>query len=197
MSAWPTARSGPIADAPDETWRAVDEALRSGGRGLQRGLTLASLLAQAAGVRNRTSLPTLTVAQILAWADAHHRRTGSWPNDISGTVVDAEGETWKGVAMALRFGYRGLQGGLSLARLLAAQRGVRNRASLPRLSVTRVLARAREHRRRMGSWPDRNSGPVAGQVGETWSAIDLALRYGHRGLPGGSSLARLVGHGDG
>jgi hypothetical protein len=95
--------------------------------------------------------------------------------------------------MALRFGYRGLRGGLSLARLLAAQRGVRNRASLPRLSVARLLAWAREHRRRTGLWPDQDSGPVARAAGETWSAIDLALRYGHRGLPGGSSLARLVG----
>jgi hypothetical protein len=195
--AWPSARSGPIAEASDETWRAVDEALRGGRRGLQGELTLASLLAQAAGVRNRTNLPTLTVARILAWADAHHRRTGSWPNDISGSVVDAEGETWKGVAMALRFGYRGLQGRLSLARLLAARRGVRNRASLPRLSAARVLVWARKYRRRMGSWPDRDSGPVAGLAGETWSAIDLALRYGHRGLPGDSSLARLVGRGGG
>jgi hypothetical protein len=145
--AWPTAQSGPIAEAPDETWRAVDEALRGGRRGLQGGLTLASLLARAAGVRNRTSLPTLTEKQILAWADAHHRRTGSWPNDISGSVVDAKGETWKGVAMALRFGYRGLRGGLSLARLLATRRGVRNRASLPRLSVARVLAWRERSRR--------------------------------------------------
>jgi len=195
--AWPTAQSGPISDAPGETWRAVDEALRSGHRGLRGRPSLACLLAQAAGVRNRTNLPTLTVAQVLAWADAHHRRTGSWPIDTTGPVVDATGETWKAVAMALRFGYRGLRGGISLARLLSARRGVRNRASLPRLSVARVLAWAREHQRRTGLWPNQDSGPVARVAGETWSAIDLALRYGHRGLPGGSSLARILGHGKG
>src|SRR5262249_52267472 len=103
--AWPTARAGPIADAPGETWRAVDEALRGGQRGLRGSLSLASLLARAARVRNRASLPALTIAQILAWATAHHRRTGSWPTDTSGPVVDATAETWKAVAMALRFGY--------------------------------------------------------------------------------------------
>jgi hypothetical protein len=153
---------------------------------------LARLLAGAVGARNRTSLPPLTVRGILAWADAHRRRTGAWPTDSSGPVVEAAGETWKAVALALRFGYRGLRGGLSLARLLAAERGVRNRASLPRLSVQQVLAWAQEHRRRTGSWPGEDSGPVAGAAGETWSALDLALRYGYRGLPGSSSLSQLV-----
>jgi hypothetical protein len=194
---WPTAGSGPIADAPDETWRAVDEALRNGRRGLPGRRSLAGLLARAAGARNRTSLPHLTVTRILAWADAHYRRTGMWPTDDCGPVVDAAGETWKAVAMALRYGYRGLRGGLSLARLLAAQRGVRNRVSLPALSVARIRAWAQAHRRRTGSWPNRESGPVAEAAGETWSAIDLALCYGHRGLPGGSSLARLVAAGRG
>jgi hypothetical protein len=32
---------------------------------------------------------------------------------------------------------------------------------------------------------------------ETWSALDLALRYGHRDLPGGSSLAQLAARGTG
>ena len=35
------------------------------------------------------------------------------------------------------------------------------------------------------------SGPIAEAPGETWKSVDLALRYGYRGLPGGASLARL------
>jgi hypothetical protein len=38
------------------------------------------------------------------------------------------------------------------------------------------------------------SGPVAGAPGETWRAIDEALRRGHRGLPGDSSLSWLLAH---
>jgi hypothetical protein len=36
----------------------------------------------------------LTVAQILARADRHRRRTGRWPGRDSGRVAGAAGETW-------------------------------------------------------------------------------------------------------
>jgi hypothetical protein len=36
------------------------------------------------------------------------------------------------------------------------------------------------------------AGQVAGAPGETWRALDVALRQGLRGLPGGDSLARLL-----
>jgi len=47
-------------------------------------------------------------------------------------------------------------------------------------------------RRTLGSWPTANSGPVVEAPGETWKALDMALRQGHRGLPAGSSLAYLI-----
>src|SRR5262245_35930304 len=47
---------------------------------------------------------------------------------------------------ALRLGLRGLPGGSSLARLLAARRGVRNHLDLPPLTVTKVLAWADRYR---------------------------------------------------
>jgi len=43
---WPTAKSGPIAAAPGETWMAVQIALQQGRRGLTGGTTLAWLLAE-------------------------------------------------------------------------------------------------------------------------------------------------------
>ena len=36
------------------------------------------------------------------------------------------------------------------------------------------------------------SGPVAEAPEETWRAVNMALAQGHRGLPGGSSLSRLL-----
>jgi hypothetical protein len=107
-------------------------------------------------------------------------------------VAGAAGETWKGLDLALRFGHRGLPGGTSLAVLLAQRAGARNRAGLPALSEGRVVAWAEAHRRRTGRWPGRGSGAVAGAGGETWGAVDQALRAGYRGLPGGSSLAGLL-----
>src|SRR5262249_37292394 len=44
-----------------------------------------------------------------------------------------------------------------------------------------------------GRWPTATSGIIRGKTGsETWHRIDRAMRRGHRGLPGGSSLARLL-----
>jgi hypothetical protein len=62
----------------------------------------------------------------------------------------------------------------------------------PPLTVAQILAWADDHRARTGAWPGAASGPVAGAAGETWAALNVALRLGHRGLPGGDTLARLL-----
>jgi hypothetical protein len=190
--AWPSYRSGPVPEAPGETWRSIDSALRQGARGLRGGLSLARWLAHKHGVRNRTSLPPLRLKQILAWADAHRRRTRAWPTTEAGPIADAPGETWKAVDMALHFGYRGLKGGITLARFLAQRRGARNRTNLPRLTYPQILAWADAYFQRTRTWPKGSSGPIADAPGETWAAVEVALRWGHRGLPGGSSLSRLL-----
>ncbi len=194
FGAWPTSGSGPVADAPGETWLAVQHALAGGGRGLPGGSSLAGLLAERRGRPNHMALPPLGVGQILAWADAHHRRTGAWPNCYSGPVEGAQGETWRKVHNALYAGQRGLPGGSSLARLLAEHRNARYLRALPGLSVRQILDWADEHVRRTGSWPRHTSGAVGVAPGETWAAVEAALRRGLRGLPGGSSLFRLLKH---
>jgi hypothetical protein len=131
---WPTHSSGPVADAPEETWCGLQMALNRGVRALPGGSSLAQLLARERGRRNRGSLPHFTVEQILTWADAHFQRTGQWPKANSGPIPEASGETWQAVAHALSRGMRGLPGGDSLARLLARGRGVPNLLTLPRIS---------------------------------------------------------------
>jgi hypothetical protein len=189
---WPTRDSGPIPEAQGETWMAVDMALRKGLRGLPGGSSLPVLLAKQRGVRNASNLPPLSVEQILAWADAWHERTGEWPHLGSGPIPEAEGETWSGINQALKNGRRGLPGGASLAKLLAAERGVRNKVNQPRFSRPRILAWARAHFRTTGKWPTQTSGPIPAAPGETWAVVDEALRHGARGLRGSSSLARLL-----
>jgi hypothetical protein len=189
---WPTQTSGPILDAPEETWRGVNLALFQGLRSLQGGSSLAQLLEEARGVRNPQNLPRLTVYGVLEWADAYYLRTGKWPTDRSGPVVEADGETWKAIDRALQAGVRGLPGGSSLARLLAEQRGKRNHMRLPPLTLEQILGWADEHHKRTGAWPNGKAGTVLSAPGERWENIDAALQQGHRGLPGGSSLAKLL-----
>jgi hypothetical protein len=189
---WPTADSGPIITANGEKWGAVDSALHAGLRGLNAGSSLARLLAEKRGVRNRKDLPPLTEDQILKWADAHHHRTGSWPSKTLGPVLDAPGETWIGVGVALQLGRRGFPGGSSLAWLLAEKRGVRNLYNRPVFSVEQILSWADTFHERTGKWPNLSSGLISESPGDTWAVIDKALRRGSRGLPGGSSLAKLL-----
>jgi hypothetical protein len=120
---WPNDKSGRVADAPEETWADLDRCLRHGLRRLPGGDSLGRLTARRFGIRSRTNIPPLSVGQILAWADAHHARTGRWPRVKSGVIEGAPGETWENVDQALRTGCRGLRGGCSLPRLLTERRG--------------------------------------------------------------------------
>jgi hypothetical protein len=140
--------------------------------------------------------PPLDEEEILEWVDVHYARTGQWPNADMGFVTDAwYQEKWYNVDKCLRCGFRGLPGGTSLAQFLEEHRGVPNPMGLPRLTEEQILAWADAHYARTGDWPRSPSGPIAEAPGETWSAIDMALGQGHRGLPGGSSLAQLLaGH---
>jgi hypothetical protein len=192
---WPTGNSGLIEGTDGETWKSLAESIRAGRRGFQAGMTLASLLEVHRGRPYPGHRPRLTIRQILAWADAHRRRTGRWPNVTSGEVHEAPGEKWRNIDAFLRKGHRGLRGGTSLAKLLAQRRDMRNRSGLPRLTTRQILRWMENHRRRTGSWPHRRSGKVLDAPDETWRQIEDSLRNGHRGLPGNLSLARLRGEG--
>jgi hypothetical protein len=190
---WPSRSSGPIEDAPGETWSTIDHALKTGNRGLAGGTSLTLLLAQHRGRRNQRNLPVVTVTRILDWADAHFRRTGDWPSVHSGPVVDSpSSETWSGIDNALTRGLRGFPGGSSVAKLLQKHRGQRNRRNLPPLSASRIVRWAKAHFRRTGRWPSAASGPIAEAPGENWHGVQHALVDGRRGLPGGSALARFL-----
>jgi hypothetical protein len=138
--------------------------------------------------------PPLTEAQILEWADAFHALKGRWPDREDVSVPGQWAERWSAIDAALQKGNRGLPGGSSLVRLLAAARGVRNRKGLPPLTVPQILRWADTYHRRSGTWPHCKTKPggISGTNGETWLAVDTALRVGQRGLPGGSSLPQLL-----
>jgi hypothetical protein len=59
-------------------------------------------------------------------------------------------------------------------------------------TVDVILVWADRHYERTGRWPFLKSGPVHESPGDTWQMIDSGLRCGLRGLPGGSSLSRLL-----
>ena len=188
---WPGTNSGAIPESPGDTWDTVRSALRAGTRGLERGPSLAELLAERRGRRLAHRAPDLTISQILAWADAFHAQNGQWPLAWSGPIPESSGETWYSVDSALYKGKRGLDGGSSIARLLQEKRGLRNRRRPPELTITQILAWGDAFEARNGRWPNGNSGPIPEAPGETWSAVKVALRDGQRGLAGGLTLREL------
>jgi hypothetical protein len=152
---------------------------------------------------------------ILGWADAHHAATGQWPTYRTGRVHQAPcKETWRGINLALTRGWWGLPGGQCLAWLLHEHRQVkphvsrdgsvvqvamRRRLNAERpdgresLTVEQILLWADQHHAATGTWPKASTAePIPGVRGENWSTIDAALMHGRCGLPGGSSLSRLL-----
>ena len=101
----------------------VAACVHEGCRGLPRGLSLNKLLVKHRGKSVKSQRPVLKIRQILAWADAHHERTGHWPTSRSGPIADTKDETWQGVAACLYAGNRGLRRGISLRNLLVKYRG--------------------------------------------------------------------------
>jgi hypothetical protein len=116
----------------------------------------------------------LTVAQILAWADAHRERTGQWPSAKSGAVADAAGQTWAGANAALRQGLRGLTGGDSLARLLRRERGAAERRG-------RTRGAARRHQAVALRAAGLSLADVGRRLGVTRQAISHMLRKARAG----------------
>jgi superfamily II DNA or RNA helicase len=186
---WPHVKS---EKSPGQTvsWAAIDRSLSVGGRGLPGGSSLADLLERQRNVRNAAALPSLSIAQILGWADEHKARTGSWPTKTSG-LVQGTTEAWSAIDNALQRGGRGLTSGSSLPRLLAAERGVRNIQDRPDLTIDFILKEADRHKRRTGQWPKVHSGRVNGSD-DTWMHFNYCLRRGTRGLPAGLSLAGVL-----
>jgi hypothetical protein len=189
---WPKARSGRIPEAPRETWHSVDDALSSGTRGLPGGSSLRRLLVERRGPTDPVVPPRLTISQVLSWADAHHARHGNLPKLKSGVIPEAPDLTWKSISRALRRGEDGLPGGTTLRALMAEHHRTRYRPARPSLTEEQILAWADAHHARTGRWPKARSGPVVEAPGENWMRVHKALKQGRRGLPGDSSLARLL-----
>lgn len=149
-----------------------------------------------------TAAPTqrLKKSKIIAWIRAYRARTGEWPSSHSGPIPESPGDTWGTINKALMLGGRGLRGGSSLEEFL---RGYQFSPLAPPSAITfqitleRVRAWARDHFEREGRWPHQNAGVIPNAGGLTWKMLDYMLRKGTHGLPGGTSLAILLGKNSG
>jgi hypothetical protein len=100
---------------------------------------------RASGKKRYAKRRVLTIGEVLAWADAHHARTGRWPAPSSGNVDGVPHETWARIDSALVRGYRGFPGGFTLPELLFEARGARYRNARKNTTLRKILAWACAH----------------------------------------------------
>ena len=126
--AWPKSHdTEPIPGAVSgETWRKFDSCAPRRPRWPTGRLFSRSSPRRAGRSANKGDLARLSETQLLAWADAFHARQGRWPAATPDRIPEAPAETWAAIDSALRSGCRGLPGGSSLLRFLAARRGAKN-----------------------------------------------------------------------
>jgi hypothetical protein len=62
----------------------------------------------------------------------------------------------------------------------------------PLFSEAPIVASARAYRKERGRWPSAESPPVGLPLGESWKHLDVSPWRSQCGLPGGSSLSRLL-----
>lgn len=182
------------------TWAAIDIALKKGLRGLPGKSCLVKLIKEKLGIRSYHNPPALPTQLIIDWITLFINKYERKPNMSDGNIEFAEGEyageTWSGVNAALWRGGRGQPGKSSLASLIQENFGIKNIQDLPALSATLILDWIKQYIDVHGKKPNRTSGiiePVSEEYkGITWTIINTALEVGTRGLPGGSSLAKLI-----
>jgi hypothetical protein len=151
----------------------------------------------AARLKDMLVKPDLTEDMIIEAAKVHLAREGKFPEILSGDATADFGfpETWKSVEGALHVGYRGLQEGSSLYKLLVMY-GLKSEK--PELTESLIVQAALNHLNRTGKLPANNSGDATCDFGfpETWVSVNQSLVGGYRGLQEGSSLsAVLIKHG--
>jgi len=75
---------------------------------------------------------------------------------------------------------------------LEARRGAFRRANLPKFTIDQILQWADLHFESHGAYPITTDGIIEAAPSEKWSSVDSALQTGNRGLPGGTTLSRLL-----
>lgn len=100
---YPLTRSGPVDEAPGETWRNIEAAMRKGNRGLPKG-SLTEFL--------RGKKYDLTIQQIKEWILIYEARFGKFPVvNNSVPLPEMKNDTWIILSRSLIMGNRGLPAG--------------------------------------------------------------------------------------
>lgn len=206
---WPYSLTpGRVLEAPQWTWRVIDQSIYEGRNGLKPiGTGLSGLLEQH-------QLTTLSEEKILVWCkgcyqrrvdhyfqDPENHQRPAWPDRFSGRVAEAPEWSWSVVDQALYKGKYGLEAtGTGIGGLLSKHQ-------LNILTEEKILFWCKTYYSKTlklylidpinhpcPSFPYVTTNDVVYEAPEwSWKDIDSALRHGQHGIKvGGSSLSRLL-----
>ncbi len=194
---WPNQHTeDEVPGMPGEKWGNINNAGRTGYRGLIKGQTLAEILKplrEQYGSKIRGA--PLTVEAIREAAIKHFQKAGEWPNQhTKNEVPGMPGETWQAINLAGQNGHRGLVKGQTLSEILQPLKKEYESKIYGRpLTVEAIQAASVLYFKKTGRWPTkRTTDEVPGMPGETWGNIYDAGRKGHRGLEKGQTLSEIL-----
>lgn len=188
---WPTSiTSGKAPGLGDHTWGSLNSSLKRGSHGLSvSGSSIPKLL-------NKYLSERKNLTEDLIWEVAQEwlKQTGKWPNiGVVGKINHLKNMTWALVNKSLKEGLHGLPGGSSLLKLLTERGASIKQRNEICLTEALIWKAAQNWFKRTGSWPaERTIGNIPELPNCNWVQLNQSLRTGLHGLPGGSSLAKLL-----
>ena len=131
----------------------------------------------------------LTIAEIRDEIWTHYEDNGKWPSTVD-TYIERFGCTWGVLNVNLVTGYRGLPGGSSLSNEVVETKKLHGIEVVPQMDLTldRIGESIEAFFHERGCFPSLTTDECAAGLGIKWRSVDIYLRTGQRGLPGGSSL---------
>jgi hypothetical protein len=197
---WPSITSKcEIPLLPGDTWGAIYQAGYAGTRGLEKGRTIARILApikEQFGSKVKIEGGLLTEEIIIRAAIAHYEEIGKWPSRKSTSQIPLiPGDSWSAIDGAGRIGGRGLERRRTLAIILESTKkeyGSNIRGST--LSEEVIIKAAISQFENTGKWPaaDDETSVIPLLPGNTWKNINAAGYHGYRNLGKGRTLKRIL-----
>lgn len=174
---------------PDGTTaRNLANSFRKGLRGLDGNISFPEFANQVLGLKEKKDLD---VSMIIKELKKYHKKNKKYPNKRDASFFLADGTSATSLDQALRMGFRGLDGGSSLAKLIEEISGKPSHTNKMKLTESIIKKEIISFYMKNKQYPTQCS-KESKPFGSTWVSIDLALRSGFRGLEGGSSLSKLV-----
>lgn len=176
---YPTQRSGQINKS--DNWKAIDIALRCGGRGLPVLGGLSKFIAAKFNIITNAVKPPLTPKNLKLMVMYHYKKINSWPNQFSGKVLLAStlsyesSLTWNGIYQSIRCQLRNWPiKNDTLSLFLARECGVINHTNRPKITNKLLQNLIKKYKEKTGKWPNTSSGWID-ELGMTWDALNHEL----------------------